>query len=81
MEMCSPAFSEASKISLTLALLPKRPNWLRRKSMARLRGHLFKRVIGSPRLSEITIPVERDHDTRAISIWCLQSSFQALQAL
>jgi len=25
--------------------------------------------------------VERDHDTRAISIWCLQSSFQALQAL
>ncbi|WP_249809117.1 pyridoxal-phosphate dependent enzyme [Bradyrhizobium sp. 137] len=25
--------------------------------------------------------VERDHDTRAISIWCVQSSFQALQAL
>lgn len=25
--------------------------------------------------------VERAHDTRAISIWCVQSSFQALQAL
>lgn len=25
--------------------------------------------------------VERDHDSRAISIWCVQSSFQALKAL